>query len=133
MAPHKGDKKNLQDPEFSDFDPDVDITAPEGYTVVDKDLPSPTPYPVGSNKTIKWFNAFGVQKPGAGDSVTYTVKVQRPPAQGDKNKTPRRLFYLYNNTPTEITDLSDAGINDKGKPVIMFTLTVGDPPIGSYP
>ena len=127
MAHITGNKKHLESTDYADFDPDLDIDVPAGCEVVEKNLPHPTSH--SSNRTIKWFNAFGVERNGEYVDVEYTVTMQKLPDG-------KQLFYLgKNGKPEQILDTqtSDAGNNDKGKRMIRFKLSIGDPPIGAFP
>ncbi len=98
---------------------DLDIEVDDRYEAYSKPVPDPTPF---ENGFITWFNAFGVREKVSGKdaNIQYTVTLQALPAG-------KRLFYLHNNQPHEIST-ADAG---SGK--VTFTLDIGDPPSGMYP
>jgi hypothetical protein len=99
--------------------PDLDIEVDDQYEPYSKPIPGPTPFEDGF---ITWFNAFGVRekKSGRNFNIQYKVTLQALPVG-------KRLFYLHNNQPQEITP------EDAGSGKIRFTLSIGDPPIGSFP
>jgi hypothetical protein len=101
------------------YDTDLDIEVDDKYEAYSKPVPDPTPF---ENGFITWFNAFGVKEKATGKdaNIRYHVTLQALPAG-------KRLFYLYNNQPHEIT-VADAG---NGK--VKYTLDIGDPPTGTYP
>ncbi len=104
---------------IANHDTDLDIEVDDTYEVYSKPVPDPTPF---ENGFITWFNAFGVRhKTSKKDTnIRYKVTLQKLPAG-------KRLFYLYNNVPHEITPEDDV----VGK--VRFFLEVGDPPTGIYP
>jgi len=102
------------------YDSELDIDVDDKYEAYSKAIPQePTPIPGGA---IIWFNAYGVrEKASRKDAdVTYKVTLQALP-EGKK------LFALYEGKPHEIETKATA----KGK--ITFTLSIGDPPLGSGP
>ncbi len=98
---------------------DLDIEVDDIYEAYSKPVPDPTPF---ENGFITWFNAFGVrEKVSRKDAnVQYTVTLQALPAG-------KRLFYLYNNQPHEIS------VEDAGGGKARFSLGIGDPPVGTFP
>jgi len=102
------------------YDTDLEIEVNDQYEAYSKPIPDPTPF---ENGVITWFNAFGVKEKITGKDATirYKVTLQRLAEK-------KRLFYLYNNEPQEITSFEEAG---NGK--VKFTLDIGDPPTGTYP
>lgn len=104
---------------ISNHDAKLEIDVDDRYEAYSKPIPEPTPYEDGF---IIWFNAFGVREKASRKdaNVTYNVVLQALPPG-------RRLFALYDGKPHEIkTESADSGR-------VKFTLSVGDPPIGSYP
>jgi hypothetical protein len=101
------------------YDTDLDIEVDEKYEAYSKPVPDPTPFESGF---ITWFNAFGVREKANGRDahVQYKVTLQALPPD-------KRLFYLYDNQPHEIT------VEDAGNGKVKYTLDIGDPPTGSYP
>lgn len=101
------------------YDSEIEIEVDNKYEAYSKDIPEPTPY---QGFTITWFNSFGVRKKSTGKNadVTYTVKLKKLP-EG------KRVFALYGGEVHELT------AEDAGNGNIKFTLSVGDPPIGSGP
>ena len=101
------------------YDTDLEIEVNDKYEAYSKPIPEPTPY---QNGFITWFNAFGVREKitGRDANVRYKVTLQELPAG-------KKLFYLYNNEPVEITTES------AGDGKVKFSLDIGDPPTGSFP
>ena len=101
------------------YDTDLEIEVDDKYEAYSKPIPDPTPFESGF---ITWFNAFGVKEKTTGKDTNsqYKVTLQKLPAG-------KRLFYLYNDQPQEIST------EDAGNGKVKFTLSVGDPPVGSYP
>lgn len=101
------------------YDTDLDIEVDDRYEAYNKPVPDPTPF---ENGFITWFNAFGVRDKSTGKdfNIHYKVTLQALPPG-------RRLFYLHNNQPHEIT------AEDAGNGKIRFSLDIGDPPTGQFP
>lgn len=101
------------------YDTDLEIEVNDKYEAYSKPIPDPTPY---QNGFITWFNAFGVREKTTGRdaNVHYKVTLQELPAG-------KRLFYLYNNEPVEVTT------ENAGQGKVKFTLDIGDPPTGQFP
>ena len=101
------------------YDTDLEIEVDDNYEAYGKAVPDPTPFEEGY---ITWFNAFGVREKANGRdaNVRYKVTLQSLPSG-------KRLFYLYNNEPHEITP------EGAGNGKIRFSLDIGDPPTGTYP
>jgi hypothetical protein len=80
-----------------------------------------------------WFVSFLIKKKGetrpTGDSLNYTVKFDRP----GKDDDPVRVYYYLDDTDTvhEVTDYQTE--DNRGKKIIRFTLTSGDPPLSTVP
>jgi hypothetical protein len=105
------------------YDSEVEIDVDDKYEAYSKPIPDqPTPIPGGQ---VTWFNNFGVREKSTGRNadVTYTGTLQALPT--DKN-----LFALYPGNPTPQL-VPTTPIGNSGK--VSFTLSVGDPPIGSGP
>ena len=107
-------KKNIPN-----HDTDLEIEVDDMHEAYSKDVPAPTPYQGGQ---ITWFNAFGIREKATGKNkdITYTVTLQAL-------STGKRLFALYGGAVHELPT------HDAGSGKIKFTLSVGDPPIGSGP
>jgi hypothetical protein len=77
--------------------------------------------------------SFLIKKKGetrpTGDSLNYTVKFDRP----GKDEDPVRVYYYLDDTDTvhEVTDYQTE--DNRGKKIIRFTLTSGDPPLSTVP
>jgi hypothetical protein len=101
------------------YDSEIEIDVDDKYEAYSKDIPEPTPY---EGFVITWFNSFGVREKTSRKNadVTYTVKLKKLP----KGK---RLFALYNGEVHELTT------ENAGNGNIKFTLSVGDPPVGTGP
>jgi hypothetical protein len=98
---------------------ELEIDVDDKYEAYSKPIPDPTPF---ENGFITWFNAFGVrEKTSRKDAnVTYEVVLQPLPAG-------KRLFALYDGKPHEIAT------QGAGRGRVKFVLSVGDPPLGTYP
>ena len=106
------------------YDSEVEIEVDDKYEAYSKPIPDqPTPLPNGGQVT--WFNNFGIREKSTGRNadVTYTGTVQALPAG-------QMLFTILpgNSVPQEVT--TDP-VGNTGK--VRFTLSVGDPPVGSGP
>ena len=101
------------------YDTDLDIEVDDKYEAYSKSIPDPTPF---ENGFITWFNAFGVREKDTGKDADIQYKVTLQALAPGK-----RLFYLYNNQPHEIT------VQDAGSGRVRFSLAIGDPPTGQYP
>jgi hypothetical protein len=101
------------------YDTDLEIEVDDKYEAYSKPIPDPTPF---ENGFITWFNAFGLKEKTTGKdtNIQYKVTLQKLP-------TGKRLFYLYNNQPHEIST------EDAGNGKVKYTLDIGDPPSGVYP
>ena len=101
------------------YDSELEIDVDDTYEAYSKAIPDPTPYQGG---VITWFNSFGVREKSSKKNadVTYEVTAQGVPAG-------KRLFALYGGQPHEMAT------EDAGNGKIRFTLSVGDPPVGSGP
>jgi hypothetical protein len=76
-----------------------------------------------------WFVSFLIKKKGntdpTNDALNYTVKFDKP----GKDEDGVQVFYFLNDTVYEVTNYQT---EENGKK-IKFTLTVGDPPLGTVP
>ena len=109
----KGNKK------VPGYNSEIEIDVDDKYEAYSKAIPDPTLY---QGFTITWFNSFGVrEKTSRKDAnVTYKVKLKKLP-EG------KRVFALYGGEVHELTT------DDDGNGNIKFTLSVGDPPVGTGP
>lgn len=104
------------------FDSDIEVDVDDKYEAYSKTIPQEqTPIP-GGGGYITWFNAYGVREKGASHNadVPYSVTLSALPA----GKT---LFALYGGQPHRVP----TNPHSPGK--IIFTLSIGDPPLGSGP
>ena len=101
------------------YNSDLEIEVDDKYEAYSKDIPDPMPYEGG---VITWFNAFGIRDKSTGNNadVSYVVTLQQPPGA-------KKLFALYGGEPHELQT------EDAGNGQIKFTLSIGDPPVGSWP
>jgi hypothetical protein len=106
------------------FNTDVDVdVADDQYEAYDKDLPKDLPKETKNKEPITWFNNFGVRRKNGQEEKTvpqYRVFLQKLP-EGKK------LCAYYNGV------VNDVPVQDEGLDKIVFTLNVGDPPVGHYP
>jgi hypothetical protein len=106
------------------YDSELEIEVDDKYEAYFKgNIPDPTQYTDESGTiTVTWFNNFGVRekKSKKDENVEYTVRLNKLPAG-------KMLFVMYDGTTHKIQATDDD--NNKSK----FTLSVGDPPVGSGP
>jgi hypothetical protein len=105
---------------ITDLDVDVDDDQYEPY---DKDLPKDLPKQTSRGEDITWFNNFGVRKKNSPQEKTvpqYKVYLQ-------KLLEGKKLCAYYDGVVNDVPYRDD----EPGK--IVFTLSVGDPPVGHYP
>jgi len=107
------------------FNTDLDVeVVDDQYEAYDKDLPKDLPTETSNKESITWFNNFGVRRKNS----TTTEKVV-PQYKVFLQKLPEgKILCAYYDQAVYDVPVEDAGPNQ-----IVFTLDVGDPPVGHYP
>jgi hypothetical protein len=109
---------------------DVEVDAPDGLTIVEKDINNPNQPPEYYNgNLVNWICNFSVMSDNVelkeNGSSSYTVTVFLPSEFGDDEKH----VCVYNPQTNKITEKGKG----KGNQKVTFRLDFGDPPTGIYP
>jgi hypothetical protein len=117
----KGNKK------IPNYDSEIEIDVDDKYEAYSKPIPDEqTPIPNIPNGKVTWFNNFGIRNKSdkKNADVSYTVTLQA--LQADQ-----LVFVLLPGNPPVLQQVQTTPVGNSGK--VSFTLSVGDPPVGSGP
>ena len=105
------------------YDSELEVDVDDKYEAYSKPIPD-EPTPISSGE-VTWFKNFGVREKSTGKNadVTYTGTLQALPAG-------KMLFALFPGNPVP-QEVPTNPVGNSGK--VRFTLSVGDPPLGSGP
>ena len=112
---------------IKNYDSELEIEVDDKYEAYTKPIPDEqTPIPNIPNGKVTWFNNFGVRKKSdkKNADVSYTVTLQA--LQADQ-----LVFVLLPGNPPVLQQVQTTPVGNSGK--VSFTLSVGDPPVGSGP